>query len=425
MVRAQSLGMVVTGLAGLCAGCLNGASPWTRATPPPSGSDSGPTVAGHPAEPLEPTGPATDGAASSEVQEVERQINQFLDALARYEESQPTTPQDVPSPPPVAPGGESSREPEPPSPGALGVGSPGVNTGLVLEPAATDASAVATPQPAPVAPVIQGVTIHSAPPLAEPESADAQTVGVNTAMEPSSSAESESLDGMIERLRGHIAEHPNDTEAIWRLVLLELARGDDVRIQEHLEGVARETGDAISTTAEVLRTVREALSEPGPASDRALDAIQRLRNHFTRDAELLIPDVALCTRVSTFGVYDEMDPSALVPFRANPVIVYCELRNFHSERTAEDLYRVTLSSRLEVLTADGRSVWTHEEPQIVDRSRQRREDFFLAQRVSLPAELGPGDYVLKVMIEDTTASKATEATHSFRIGPTVVSQAGP
>ncbi len=425
MVRAQPLGRVIAGLALLCAGCLDGASPWTRATPPPSGSDAGPAHAGAQAEPLEPAQPAADGAESSEVQEVERQINQFLEALARYDESQPTTPQDVPSPSPAPAGVKPSHEQEPPSPGALGAGPPGVNTGVVLEPAAADASAAPTTQPAPVAPVIQGVTIHSAPPLSEPESPDTQTVGVNTAMEPSSSAENESLDGMIERLRGHIAAHPNDTEAVWRLVLLELARGDDASSREYMEGVARETGDAISTTADVLRTVREALSEPGPASDRALDAIQRLRSHFTRDAELLIPNVALCTRVSTFGVYDEMDPSALVPFRSNPVIVYCELRNFHSERTAEALYRVTLSSRLEVLTADGRSVWTHEEPQIVDRSRQRREDFFLAQRVALPAELGPGDYVLKVMIEDTTAAKATEATHSFRIGPTAVSRAGP
>jgi hypothetical protein len=422
MVRAQPLGLAVAGLVAFCAGCLDGTSPWARTSPSPSGPETGPEIAGPQAGPLDAADSAAGASESSDVQEVERQINQFLEALTRYDESQSPKPQDVPSPPPGSrpPLAQQSLSTDIPA-----AGPPGVNTGLVLDSAAPDAPAPPAPRPALAPPVIQGVTVRSSPPLPEAESPDPQTVGVNTAMDPSSSLESESLDGMIERLREHIAEHPNDTEAVWRLVLLELARGDDVRIREHLEGVARETGDAITTTADVLRTVREALSEPGPASDRALDAIQRLRTHFTRDAELLIPSVALCTRVSTFGVYDEMDPAALVPFRSNPVIVYCELRNFHSERTAEALYRVTLSSRLEVLTADGRSVWTHEEPQIVDRSRQRREDFFLAQRVSLPAELGPGDYVLKVMIEDTTAAKATEATHSFRIGPTAVSRAGP
>ncbi len=423
MVRARTLGLIVAGLAVSGAGCLNGTSPWTRVTPPSSEPAMGPTIAGTQAEPIEHVESAADDAESPEVREVERQISQFLEALNRYDESPPTSPSVVSSPPAAPPDGRGSHERPPAVPETPLAGSPGVNTGLVLDPPATADDS--TPPPAPVLPVVQSVTVHSAAPLPEPPSPDAQAVGVNTAIEPSLPEEQEGLDGMIERLREHVAEHPNDTESVWRLVLLELARGDDIRVREYLDGVARETGDTISTTADVLRTVREALCEPGPASDRALEAIQRLRSHFTRDAELLIPNVALCIRVSAFGVYDEMDPSALVPFHSNPVIVYSELRNFHSERTEDALYRVTLSSRLEVLTADGRSLWTHEEPQIVDRSRQRREDFFLAQRVSLPADLGPGEYVLKVMIEDTTAAKATEATLPFRIGATAVSRAGP
>ena len=135
--------------------------------------------------------------------------------------------------------------------------------------------------------------------------------------------------------------------------------------------------------------------------------------------------VAVYPQRMTFGVYDEMDPSLLVPYRANRAIVYCEIRNFFSDRMPDDTFRVTLSSRLEILTADGQSVWTHEEPSIEDVSRQRREDFFLAQLVTFPPELGPGDYVLKVMIEDTSAAKAAEAVHRFRIGSSALSAAGP
>jgi hypothetical protein len=425
MVRRQPLGWVVAGLAGLCAGCLDGKSPWDRAaTEAPTGPQASPADAHAATEPADPAGSTPNTSDAPGPREVEQQVNEFLQALARYDEPREPSRPVVPPPPTVRPAAPPPPD-RSPSPETIGAGPPGVNTALAVDDAPVEAATSSAPPAVPVPPVIEAVTVRASPPSVDPELDDTQTVGVNTSLEPAPADSRETLAEMIERLRGHLVEHPNDTEAVWRLVLLELARGDDVRIQEYLQGVARETGDAIATTAEVMRSVREALSEPGPASDRALAAIQRLRHHFTRDAELLIPNVALCTRVSTFGVYDEMNPSALVPYRPNPVIVYCEIENFHSEQTADSLYRVTLSSRLEVLTADGASLWTHEEPDIEDRSRRRREDFFLAQLVSLPAELGPGDYVLKVMIEDTTAAKATEATHAFRIGPAAVSRADP
>ena len=68
-----------------------------------------------------------------------------------------------------------------------------------------------------------------------------------------------------------------------------------------------------------------------------------LRSQLIRDAELQIPKVALCTKVSTFGVYDVMDPGMLVPYRANRAIVYCEVKNFLADQTESDTWRVDLS----------------------------------------------------------------------------------
>jgi len=69
-----------------------------------------------------------------------------------------------------------------------------------------------------------------------------------------------------------------------------------------------------------------------------------------------------------------------------------------------------------VLTPDGRSVWQHQEPDIVDTSRQRRNDFFLAQMVALPATLEPGEYVLKVSVQDELSGKSNQAIHRFSVG---------
>jgi len=55
-------------------------------------------------------------------------------------------------------------------------------------------------------------------------------------------------------------------------------------------------------------------------------------------------------------------------------------------------------------------LWTHEEPEIVDDCRRRRRDFFIAQRVALPANLPAGELVLKVLVTDKQSGKAQEST---------------
>lgn len=281
---------------------------------------------------------------------------------------------------------------------------------------ASDGEAVETPR-------IEALAIRSASPGPEESVDPPETVGVNTSLGTGSEQEAESLAGLIDRLQEHVANEPNDLAAQWKLSLLQLADGRGSEAATISPEITQEDGEMIAAAIHVVEQVRRATQETGPAADQALAAVDDLRHRLMREAELLIPKVALCTKVSTFGVYDEMDHAALLPYRPNRTIVYCELDNFQSEPTGDGEYRVTLSSRLEILTPDGRSLWNHEEPRIEDRSKQRREDFFLAQLVMLPPSLGPGDYVLKVTVEDQAAAKATEAVYPFRIDAPAISTA--
>ena len=85
--------------------------------------------------------------------------------------------------------------------------------------------------------------------------------------------------------------------------------------------------------------------------------------------------------------------------------MYSEIANLRAEKTAEGLFQTRLGTRLEVLTADGKSVWQREELEIVDTCRRRRSDFFIAQRVTLPPTLPAGDYVLRA------SNRMTHAQH--------------
>jgi hypothetical protein len=413
----------VTGLGLLAAlGCTGPTSSWNQpqATAPVQPATETDTAVAEQRVPsvTEPENYVTAIAEEQQVAEAHRDVLDYLQGLSK---SRPAN-EDTDSAPergpyePVVPRDVATS-------GAAATGPAGVNVGLDLNAAPPEPDAPAAPTPE--KPQIQFVAVRTSLPTDEPPAApELPTVGINVALDQAAAERNRTLDEAVEALKQYVDEHPADLDAIWRLVFLLLATDQEFELDTYLGELNQETRRTIAGTTDLIRGVRAALSDPGPAVDHALTAIDTLRSRFTRDAELLIPRVALCTRVSTFGVYDEMDVAALPAFHANRAIVYCEIKNFYSERLPNESYRVSLSSRLELLTPDGKSLWTHDEPDIEDVSRQRREDFFLAQLVTLPATLSPGEYVLKVTIEDRTAAKANEAVHKFELGTTTLSHAG-
>jgi len=427
MTRVHLLGVAIVLLA-VGPGCLEPGSSWnskrgTTAEVPAPQTPQAPQVPQNTAD-------AETNADPSTAVGTERRVEEFLNKLTRYDTD------DEGSPAPAirkrqdasAGIGPGSYEPVIPGRNTPNDGKPGANMGADLATVAKERPAPASAPYSPPAkskdkPRIERVAIRSSAQAGEPARPEPKTMGVNAAPEAAGSPVDQGIQSMVEQLKRDVAGNSGDVDAMWRLLLLQMAMGQNVEAAELFKQVSGDAGQTMASTADLVRRVRQALREPGPATDNALAAIEDLRRRFARDAELVIPKVALCAKVSTFGVYDELSPSALVPNRANGAIVYCEVRNFVSEPAPDERFRVRLTSRLEILTAAGASVWKHEEAGIEDLSRQRREDFFLAQLVTFPPELSPGEYVLKVSIEDIAGAKAAEAVYPFRMGTAAVSSA--
>ena len=207
--------------------------------------------------------------------------------------------------------------------------------------------------------------------------------------------------------------------------LLQLVVGDQDAARDVSEGTTDEYATLLCQLVDVIIATRDVLENPVTTADTALAAANALHTTLAEQADLQIPTVALCTRVQTFGVYDEMPAAALIPGRPNRTIVYIEIANFLSEKTSTGQYRTALNGEIEVLTAGGNSVWRHQQPDIIDLSRQRRHDFFLAQLITLPATLGPGEYVLKASIQDELSGKSNQAICPFSMGSTSVATTSP
>ncbi len=224
------------------------------------------------------------------------------------------------------------------------------------------------------------------------------------------------VDGLIAELEARVARAPNDMDAQWRLVMLRMATGDAASAETPPTGMMEDSAELLSGFAQMMAATRRALEDPVSGVDEALVAMNALRDGLRDRAALVIPTVALCSRVQAWGLYDVLPERSFHSYARNQAIVYIELKNFTSELTDDGRFLTRLSERLEVLTPDGKVVWEHEESSVEDFSLQRREDFFVAQRVALPTAMRTGDYVLKVTVSDLLADKWTQALHPFRVG---------
>ena len=265
-------------------------------------------------------------------------------------------------------------------------------------------------------PVVESVSIRSTVSL---DAAVAEPVKINTTNEPLDVRQAETpltIDRFLSELETGAAS-TNDPDAEWQLRLTQLALHRDTEAVQVSQNLPQGARSMLTALIRAAVAVRRTASDPLLSGDEAIDRVDELRTVLADRADPVVSTVALCRKVATFGVFEEMGNEDFVAGQAVQAIVYSEIRNLRSDLTDDGRHRTRLATRLEVFTADGRSVWQREEPEIVDLCRRRRTDFFIAQRLTLPPSLPAGDYVLKILVEDKLSGRVDEASHGFVIGP--------
>lgn len=277
--------------------------------------------------------------------------------------------------------------------------------------------------PLPGLPVIESLSIRALPQQEVSAANVVKTKTTNQPLDTRSVQDPVTIDQVISNLKTRAAK-TGDFDTEWQLRLTQLAFHRDTEALKVSRSLPLRTQSLLAALVRTAIAVRRAVSDPLLVGERELNRVNELEELLAQRIDLVVTSVALCRKVVTFGVYEELADEALVAGRTTWAIVYSEVRNFQTEQTDDGGYRTRLGTRLEVLTADGRSVWQHEEPEIADLCRRRRTDFFIAQRIELPPTLPAGNYVLKVMVEDKLSGKAGETSHAFAINSTMSVSAG-
>lgn len=178
----------------------------------------------------------------------------------------------------------------------------------------------------------------------------------------------------------------------------------------------RLSGDQATASTELRRLLNEVASSEGLAGDPtqlsgALGSSSRVLAPPAAPTGLELGTVALCTRVESFGRFSPYAANRFTAGRAIPLIVYTEVENFaQSEEHGNDStpgtrWNVQVSQELALyLDSDGSRQWRQTEQTVKDVSRSKRKDYYLVQRIDLPANLSVGRYNLKVIVRDRNAS---------------------
>lgn len=316
-------------------------------------------------------------------------------------------------------------QPAPAKPAVANVPTSMLTTG---EPVAVQSAASPTPRPMPL--------VQPSPSSAQPTASPAVTVAITdvrpatpppaphadsalaTANQPSNSEQSSpaaTLEEAIARIEQTLEMQPPRPEDELRLRLLYLAAGMNDKLTEPVEGMDAIQSELLGAIVQTVATSRRAMLEPYDATANALTAVDELRRILGQQSGVIIPRVVLVTKVYSYGDYEVINPPRFKAGSEIHAYVYTEVANFRCEPIDEDRLRTLLGQRVQVFDAAGQVVWERHEDNIEDRVRTPRRDFFIPFPIRLPATLPPGDYVLKVTIEDHIGDTTDQQRLSFSI----------
>jgi hypothetical protein len=191
---------------------------------------------------------------------------------------------------------------------------------------------------------------------------------------------------------------------------LSLAQNTASLNEDLLRGLEPEQRQQLRRFYEVTKQLAgDLLSGTGRLNRRQV--VDRIAGMFGQ-LPLDIQKLDLCKQVDGYGVYTPFEDHRFLAGDAQRLIVYVELDHFQAVKQDEaNRYEVSLKQEVVLFNAaDGLAVWSHDPVTIEDRSRNKRDDFFTVQMITLPQRLSVGEYRLKVRVTDRQGGSVDETT---------------
>ena len=193
-----------------------------------------------------------------------------------------------------------------------------------------------------------------------------------------------------------------------------LALGDLESAQKPIEGLDSGAQEYVRQTLQGLHDATDPEGHPstGHKLSKALKSHRDATKKLASAASLELMNLAFCTEIDGFGEIKKFRSSRFRPDQQ--VLLYCELENFVSTKVTAG-FQTRLQGTYEIVDEDGERVMEQLLPADTDTCAKQRRDFYIAYRFHLPKRIAPGNYRLRLVIEDMQGHKFGKSEIDFEI----------
>jgi hypothetical protein len=277
----------------------------------------------------------------------------------------------------------------------------------------TDHPTEPNPAPVPVHPVIQTspTQANQVASTVQPNSHAVQAAAnVPAAVELSGGTPAQA-NPLAEKFARRVRENPRDISGHLEYQLVQFLLDEQVPQLAMLAALPSEDREMLTAVLDGLAMFRNTLrSDNNMLLSRKIRPLLEMSDRLRSQAELTIPAIALCSSVEGFGKYHPIEPARFAAGSDHRAVIYCEIANFCSNLGDGHQWETRLKQDMTLYTEGGIAVWSDKSETIEDSARVRRQDFFVNKRVTIPANLTIGRYLLKVTVVDLQANRVAEAT---------------
>ncbi len=140
---------------------------------------------------------------------------------------------------------------------------------------------------------------------------------------------------------------------------------------------------------------------------------QRKANmHLASVSNLEVRNAAFCTDVQGYGLTTPFQSKLFKPDQ--DVLLYCELENVTTEELRNG-FETQLQGSYEIVDSRGNRIADQLLPMEKEICANSRRDYFVVYRIFMPVKIAPGNYEMRITIEDMKGKKFGQSSLEFQI----------
>ena len=227
------------------------------------------------------------------------------------------------------------------------------------------------------------------------------------------------LAGSITKLEKQLKDSPSSDESIrisqeMTLRMLYVANRQLEEAMRPIEGLTDSERDYIRHQSQALYEASN--PDAMPVKSRKWSLVMNSQRAATDQlaavSNLDVKTLAFCTDVQGYGVITKFSNNTFQPDQ--DLLLYCELENVAADEV-KDGFETQLQGSYEIIDPNGRKIADQLLPMEKEICKNHRRDYFIVYRIYTPMQIGPGNYQLRLTVEDMKAKKFGQASLDFQI----------